>query len=68
MRSLAVGPDRAVDRSSAAPLEAAHLYACHEALGRYRFWHFSDPHAMSFRRRLCGVNRTYLGQLVCFRT
>ena len=33
MRSLAVGPDRAVDRSSALPPEAGNLYACHEVMG-----------------------------------
>jgi hypothetical protein len=33
MRSSAVGPDRAVDRSSAPPPEAANLYACHEVMG-----------------------------------
>jgi len=33
MRSSAVGPDRAVDRSSAPPPRAANLYACHEVMG-----------------------------------
>jgi hypothetical protein len=32
MRSSAVGPDRAVERSSAPPPEAANLYAYHEVM------------------------------------
>ena len=52
MRSSAVGPDRAVDRSSAPPPRAANLYACHEVMGA----------------TACGPNRTQklVKRDVCF--
>ena len=54
MRSSAVGPDRAVDRSSASPFRSGQPLACHEVMGA----------------PACGPNRTQklVKRDVCFRS